>query len=187
MSITDVSICANALRKLGDEGITSLTDTSKRAILCNSLYAETRDAVLRAYPWNFAISRQALSLLSASPAFEYVNQFTLPTSPYCLRALSMYGSTNPWKIEGRRLLTDDSTVNLVYIARITDTAEFDPLFVQAFQARLSAEMAYAITGNNTLRGEFIAEYEMKLREARALDAQEGLADSFESVVLTEVR
>lgn len=184
---TEVSICSNALRKLGDASITSLTEDSKRAILCNALYAETRDAVLRAYPWNFAIARQALALNSTAPAFEFGSNFTLPTDPYCLRALKMYGSDQEWKVEGRKLLTNDTAVNLVYIARITDTAEFDTLFIQTLEARLAAEMAYAITGNNTLRVDFFAEYEDKLKEARSMDAQEGYADMFESVILSEVR
>ena len=43
---TEVSICSNALRRLGDDPITSLTDDSERARLCNSFYADTRDSVL---------------------------------------------------------------------------------------------------------------------------------------------
>lgn len=33
---TDVSICSNALRRLGDAPITSLTDDTERARLCNA-------------------------------------------------------------------------------------------------------------------------------------------------------
>jgi len=55
---TAVSICSNALRKLGDDPITSLTDDTERARLCNAFYEPTRDAVLRSHPWNFAIERQ---------------------------------------------------------------------------------------------------------------------------------
>ena len=35
---TEVSICSNALRKLGDDPITSLADNTERARLCKILY-----------------------------------------------------------------------------------------------------------------------------------------------------
>ena len=86
---TEVSICANALRRLGDDPITSLTDDTERARLCNAFYAPARDLVLRAHPWNFAITRATLAQLSDTPAFEYSYQYALPTSPLCLRVLQM--------------------------------------------------------------------------------------------------
>jgi len=54
---TEVSICSNALRRLGDDPITSLTDDTERARLCNAFYQDSRDLVLRSHPWNFAITR----------------------------------------------------------------------------------------------------------------------------------
>ena len=43
---SEVGICSNALRKLGDDPITSLTDDTERARLCNAFYTDARDAVL---------------------------------------------------------------------------------------------------------------------------------------------
>ena len=60
---TEVSICANALRRLGDDPITSLTDDTERARLCNAFYEDARDACLRSHPWNFAITRASLNIL----------------------------------------------------------------------------------------------------------------------------
>ena len=53
---TEVSICSNALRKLGDDPITSLTEDTERARLCNAFYNTARDSLLRSHPWNFAIT-----------------------------------------------------------------------------------------------------------------------------------
>ena len=86
---TEVSICSNALRRLGDDPITSLTDDSERARLCNAFYEDARDACLRSHPWNFAITRASLTQLSDSPVYGYDYQFALPTDPYCLRVLAM--------------------------------------------------------------------------------------------------
>ena len=183
---SEVEICANALRDLGEDPITSLTDDTERARLCNALYGQTRDAVLRAYPWNFAITRQKLARESAAPAYEYAYQYALPTDPYALKVLDLYEG-NEWKIEGRKLLTDSDTATIRYIARVTDTAQFDSLFVEALTARLSSRFAYPTTGNANLTDMFWSIYETKLKEARSADAQEGTPYTFESNVLTDVR
>lgn len=62
MATDAVAICNSALLKIGTEKITSLSDNTKRAIICNEQYAKIRDQVLRAHPWNFAIKRVTLSV-----------------------------------------------------------------------------------------------------------------------------
>lgn len=120
---TEVSICSNALRKLGDSPITSLTENSERARLCNALYEPARDSLLRSHAWNFAITRAALSQISSTPAFEYSHQYALPTDPFCLRVLKMEFDDYEFKIEnlagqGRVLLTNEGTANIIYIAKL---------------------------------------------------------------------
>ena len=131
---TEVSICSNALRRLGDDPITSLTDDTERARLCNAFYADARDACLRSHPWNFAITRASLAQLSATPVYGFDYQFALPTDPFCLRVLAMEFEDYVFKVEnlstqGRVLLTDQETAKIIYIARVTDTTLFDSLFV----------------------------------------------------------
>lgn len=176
MAVSEVSICSNALRKLGDKPITSLSDDNDRARLCNALYEINRDAALRAYPWNFAITRAALGQLASTPAFEFSYEYQLPASPYSLRVLTLFESDSNWKIEGRKLLTDDNSASIIYIARVTDTAEFDALFVETLTSRLAAELAWPLIRSNSARESFYAEFRLKLQEARAIDAQEGSAE-----------
>lgn len=53
-----VSVCNRALSKIGDELIImSLDDETKPARYCKALYDDTRDFVLRSYPWRFALKR----------------------------------------------------------------------------------------------------------------------------------
>ena len=96
---TEVSICSNALRRLGDDPITSLTDDTERARLCNAFYADARDACLRSHPWNFAITRASLAQLSATPVYGFDYQFALPTDPFCLRVLAMEFEDYVFKVE----------------------------------------------------------------------------------------
>ena len=189
---TEVSICSNALRILGDDPITSLTDDTERARLCNSLYVPARDAVLRSHPWNFAITRATLAQLSTAPAYEYAYQYSLPTDPYCLRVLSMEYQDYIFKIEhlagtGRVLLTDESTAKILYIAKVTDTAQFDSLFVDTLTAKMALELSFPVTNSVTLQAQMQKLYQLKLSEARSIDGQEGFMDDLVSDTLTDFR
>ncbi len=184
---TEVSICSNALRRLGDDPITSLLDDTERARLCNAFYEPVRDAVLRTHPWNFAIERQSLSQLSTAPLFEYSFQYVLPTDPYCLKVLGMEYSDYEYKIEGRKLLTDEGSAKIKYIAKITDASQFDALFIEVLTARIAAELAYPVTGSNSLSKQFWEIYNMKLSEARSCDGSEGVIDGIEADTFTGFR
>jgi hypothetical protein len=183
---SDVQICSNALTKLGANPIASFDDGEDRSDLCRDYYPNVRDAVLRAYPWNCAIRRMALALDAETPVYGYSYRFALPTVPYCLRVLEVEDDIEH-RIEGRYLLTDEGSVNIKFIARITDPGLFDSLLVEAIECRLAAELAYPITGSPTLIQAMWALYEAKLREARTMDGMEGTADYYSSNALIEVR
>ena len=184
---TEVSICSNALRKLGDDPITSRTDDTERARLCNAFYDSTRDSVLRSHPWNFAITRASLSKLTSVPSFDYTAEFTLPTDPYCLRVLKMAEDDLEFKVEGRKLLCNEDSAKILYIARIVDTAEYDPMFTEVLTARLTAELAYSITGSNSLTKQMWDIHDEKLKDARSIDGQEGFVDGVVSDTFTSFR
>ena len=189
---TEVSICSNALRQLGDDPITSLTDDTERARLCNAFYADARDACLRSHPWNFAITRASLTQLSSTPAYGFDYQYALPTDPYCLRVLSMEFEDYIFKVEnlateGRVLLTNEDTAKILYIAKITDTALFDSMFVDALTAKLAANLAYPVTNSVTLQTQMVKIYEGKMSEARSIDGQEGFINDLVADTFTDFR
>ena len=189
---TEVSICSNALRRLGDDPITSLTDDTERARLCNAFYTDARDSVLRSHPWNFAITRASLAKLSDTPAYGFNYQYSLPTNPYCLRVLEMEYPDYIFKVEnvathGRVLLTDEGTAKILYIARITDTNLFDPMFVDVLTAKLSVDLAYPVTNSLQVQTQMQKLYQAKLSEARSIDGQEGFIDDLVSDTFTDFR
>lgn len=189
---TEVSICSNALRRLGDSPITSLSDDTERARLCNSFYTDARDAVLRLHPWNFTITRATLAQLSVAPAYGFSYQYALPTDPYCLRVLGMEYEDYIFKIEnvethGRVLLTDESTAKILYVARITDPTVFDSMFVDVLTAKLSVDLAYPVTNSTNLQDKLQKLYQAKLSEARSIDGQEGFIDDLVSDTFTNFR
>lgn len=192
-SVTD--ICNLALTRIGHSQITSLDENSKGADLCSLHYPICRDAVLRAHPWNFAIRRATLAQSATAPNHEFTYYHVLPSD--CLKVIrtnweadgltstaiySYPDSVNVWDSEyrlesvsgvGKCIATNESVVKIEYIAQITDTSLFDPLFVDLLAQRIAAEIAVAFTDTQTVTKTMWDIYQAKLAEARTTDAQEG--------------
>jgi hypothetical protein len=101
--------------------------------------------------------------------------------------ISPYDSQVMFKIEGRKILSDEATCRIVYLARVTDTEQFDSLLSNAIAYRLASETAYAITGSTTVAQSMYAMYEQKVKEARAMDALEGKPDKLVADEFTNIR
>ena len=166
-----VDICNGALNQLGASTILSLTEDSKNARLCNARYTQVRDSVFRSHPWNCLQKRVQLAADTATPAWGFTKQYTLPAD--CLRLLTILDYDSDYKVEGRKILTDNSSVKILYIARITDPNEYDELLRETLSAALAADIAYGITSSNPLTQNMYQLFRDKLREARFVDSTEG--------------
>ena len=187
-----VDMCNSALNLLGASTISSLTEDTKNARLCNQRYEPIRDRVFRSHNWNCLIKRVQLAQDSTAPVVEYSYAYTLPTD--CLRVLKIHnGSTDSiksaldYKIEGRKVVTDETTIYLVYIALITDPNEFDSYLREAISHQLAADICYAITNNSTLANNYMTRADERLREARFIDATENALDTVEANEFTDAR
>ena len=166
-----VDICNGALNQLGASTILSLTEDSKNARLCNSRYTQVRDALFRTHPWNCLQARLELAASSDSPAWGFTYAYTLPAN--CLRLLRVLDYDSNYKVEGRKILSNASTMKILYISRITDPNEYDELLRETLSAALGADIAYAVTSNNTTSQNMILSYQEKLKDARFVDSTEG--------------
>jgi hypothetical protein len=181
-----VDICNSALNMIGASTILALNEDSKAGRICNQRYGSVRDSVFRAHPWNCLISRQTLAADSEAPSFTYSYQFTLPTDPFCLRVLKLSDPEIKFEIEGRKLLTDESSVDLIYVARKLDPNEYDQLLINTIEAAIAADVAYALIGSTTLTATMYDLYRNKLTEARFVDATEGNTTNTASITDSEV-
>lgn len=147
-----VEICNRALQKVGAPAITSLSDNSKSARECNVAYEPVRDALLREFPWKFAIKRVSLAADATDPDFGRATAFSLPADYIAL--LPPYEDTNfealDWIVEGGKLLTNDSApLPVRYVSKITDPNLMDPLFREALSAYIADEICEALTQSNS--------------------------------------
>lgn len=176
MSTTETDICNRALGRLGQERILNMTDPGAGARACQLHFDGTRDEVLRSHRWNFAMARAALSQLSEAPAFGWDYQYALPAD--FIRALEVNetedGLGEPWTIEGSNLLTNEATVNLLYIKRETTVAMWDPLFQEAVTLKLAMKLSTVLRGSSSQVVDFAQEYDrLTAPLARRVDANEG--------------
>lgn len=185
---SDTEIANAALIEVGGDTIVDLAaDTTTNGGIVRRWYAHTRDSMLRQYTYNFSLTRQALSKDTTGPDFEFTNSFSLPTDPYCLRALEMWNSRAEWKVEGRKLLTDDASVNLKYISRVTNVVNFDDLFTDALIFTLAGNIAVPIKRDNALALKLFEIAAIKTQTARTHDSQEGTFNVMKNNALQGVR
>ena len=176
-----VDICNSALNMLGASTITALTEDSKAARLCNQRYDFVRDATFRSHPWNCLINRVTIAPDATGPAFGFTNYFTLPTDPFCLRILHLNDLSLVFRVEGRKIATDEGTLNLIYIGRDTYPNKYDTLLIESISAALAYDIAYPLIGSSTLAAQMYTIYQNKLKEARFVDATEGTPGAISSV------
>jgi len=110
------------------------------------------------------------------PAFGWTYSYSLPGD--FIRALEINESdeNGSWTIEGQRLLTDETTVNLVYVARpAADSAgTWDTLFQEAIVLKLASKLATTLRGSASQVPDLLTEYERLIGPlARRVDANEG--------------
>ena len=187
-----VDICNSALNLLGASTISALTEDSKNARLCNQRFEPVRNRVFRSHNWNCLITRVQLAQDTTGPVVEYTYGYTLPTD--CLRVLKIHNGTTDsiasnldYKVEGRKIVTNEGTIYLVYIALDTDPNTYDSYLAESISHQLAADLCYAITNNSTLANQYMSRADERLREARFIDATENSLDTIESGEFTDAR
>jgi len=184
---TVVSICSNALLMLGAKPINSLTEENDRARLASNLWPGVRDDLLRAHPWNCAVKRVVLSPEATAPAFDYAYQFTLPGDLLRILSVGERGEYPEYRVEGRKVLADESVLRLRYVFQNDNPATWDAALVFAAETRMAATMAYAITQSATLAESKRQEAELAFRRAKAVDGQEEPGETVGDFRLLNVR
>lgn len=172
--ISQTRVANHALQKLGAQLITSMDEDTREARTVKACYSILRDRELRAHSWNFSIKRVALAPSATVPAFGFAKAFPLPAD--CLRILPPALHVD-WTVENingvSHILTNEGTViYLRYVARITDEAAFDELFVDMLACKIAWHCCETITQSNQKKADVMQEYKDARAEARRINAFE---------------
>lgn len=175
-----------ALGKIGADFITAIDDGSTNAKYCLTFWPALRQGLLRSHHWNFAEARAELAQDATVPAFEFA--FAYLTDPLMLKIKEFNGGkvdtsvATEWgfiwpgfyKVEGKRLLTNEGIVKIVYVKDVENPALWDALFYQAAQTWLASDLALAITKQPNLSATLLQmATNLLMPMAMAVDGQEG--------------
>ena len=129
------------------------SDVSRKAL---DIFAESRDEVLRAKDWPFAL-RQISGSSASSSVSGWAYSWTFPAD--CLRVRSVAPQSIPspnydpqpvqWTIFNdvtasppiKVILSNISPVSINYVGQITDMATWEPLFVNAVAQAIATKLA----------------------------------------------
>lgn len=105
-------------------------------------------------------------------AKEYAYRFPLPSD--CLRVIRINGAEiDDYRVENGYIYSNEGTCHVEYIFDQTTESAFDAQFTDLLAARLSAEIAYFLTDNQTITEQAWEIYNRKLGLARTMDSRQG--------------
>ncbi len=169
----EVEICNAAIDLLGGATISSLSENSKEARLCNRHYHRSRKYLLRAHPWGFAKKRQTLSRSTTIPLFGYDYQFSLPSD--WVRNVEINGEREDavdYKVEGSFVMFSATELDLLYIWDITDPQKFDASYTETLVHRMAYLMAYPLTQSRSIQSDMLGMFRQTFSEAKSIAAQD---------------
>lgn len=153
---TDVSICSHALNLLGENTISSFSDGSTQAGICEALYPDVRAVMLSMYAWSFSIKKVDLARSATAPVNEWSYAYPMPSDsltgvPRAVFASSEVGArpvTGGWEVYQKEIQTDYEDVTIDYQA-IPLEAEMPSYFVQLLKYAMAWHLAEPVTDQIT--------------------------------------
>lgn len=186
MAVSKVQIANRALQKLGTKRIESFTQDAPNARSVSAAYDLVLDAELRRHSWGFSIRRASIAADSSDTEWGNWNRYSLPNDFIRLVRDNEDGTQVDWRIEagdqeageGRYIVTADaSPLEFRYVARIADPNMYDPLFIEAFAAKLALEMCEEIKQSASKKESLRQDYAEAIAEAKKYGSiEEGAKD-----------
>ncbi len=166
--INEVSISNSALIKLGADPISSLTEDTKNARLCNLRFAYLRNKVLEDHPWGFATKTISLASVSGVTPADWQFAFQQPSD--FLKMIRGADWDQRFDTIGGYLVADEDPFIIKYTWKNTNCGLYSYAFAECLSWRIAADLAYAITNSKEVAALMIQGYEMDLKAARYADS-----------------
>jgi len=123
--------------------------------------------------YSFAKKRVELNLTGSTPAFGFEYEYDLPID----YLLALEEKNNyAFEREGDVILSDESTISLLYIYDNDDPATYSGAFIEAFYIKLALAGAYEITGSANKEASLGSELGIAEQIAMGTSSREGTAN-----------
>jgi hypothetical protein len=160
-----VTIANRSLLRIGFKAISALDDGSTGADYCTQLLPQAIDTVMSVYPWRDCLKRAQLAPLATSPVFGYDYQFVLPTDFARLKSVSAVdddGDDCEWSMEGDKILSDATSVSVLYTALPATPDSLSPSTRDLFVLQLAYLLSIPMIKNDTISNRLLQEYQQAL-------------------------
>lgn len=177
---TETGMANRALALIGEPPIASLDDPKRSAARhAKRNFADVRDGLLRALPWQCAKMSTTPPALPTAPNPKYSFRYLMPADCISVNSIEC-NTTDAWEVEATG---DDTTLvtaldtSIVaplvwYTRRLVNPAQWDEEFADVFIQRFCARLNPLIGRDKTKTGGFIAEGKRLFDEAALRDAQQ---------------
>jgi len=152
---TKLSICSDALILLGASPLSSFSEGTDAAQICDRLYDDLKDSIIATYPWSFSIKKVQLARLSETPNSEWKYLYQLPGDTLAgVRAVFNTGQPGArpiphgWEIIENKLQTSQEEIWVDYQFSPNEAA-LPTYFVQLLKYVMAAEIAETVTDQLT--------------------------------------
>jgi len=133
---TEIQICNEALAKIGEPPIMSLSGTDARSKNCALNYSSIRQRLLTSHIWHFALVECELKQSLMPPAFGWAYSYDLPSN--FLKVCEIYPSSAKYEIgAGNVIYTNTGDGYLKYVADVIDPTLFSFDFKEALVYKLA--------------------------------------------------
>ena len=164
-------------------------ERSPERVVCTRFWDTCRDALFsyKDMPWSFAVARVVLADIG-DPPVGWGYRYRYPND--CLNALSILGASGrtelptlrpkfevQYEADGRVILTDAESAQLLYVKRINEVERWPSYFVEAMAYRLASMIAMPMKNDMNLRNTLLQLSEQFMQIAMAATLNEAEPDN----------
>jgi len=152
---TKLSICSDALILLGASPLSSFSEGTDAAQICDRIYDDLKDSIIASYPWSWSFKKVQLARLTGDPVNEWKYYYQLPgdrlsgvRAVFNTDAAGMRPIQHGWEIYGDKLATSENQIWVDYQFAPGESV-LPTYFVQLLKYAMAAEIAETVTDQIT--------------------------------------
>lgn len=171
---TQIKVCSRASVLMGGSPISSFSDGTVEADVCDAMYEDVARACLTNTRWRFATNQSTLTRIATSPTGRFDAAYQLPATMLMLNAITVNDLPIEYDIYGDKaycnaVATDSVIADFIFRA---DEANWPPYFTIAVEFAMAGILAVSVARDAQLASLMEQKSNIYMMQARRLDSQQ---------------
>ena len=171
---TPIKICSRASVLMGGSAISSFSDGTVEADVCDPMYEDVARAALTNTRWRFATNQSVLTRIVSPPTGRFDAAYQLPATMLMLNAITVNDLPIEYDIYGDKaycnaVATDSVIADFIFRA---DEANWPPYFTIAVEFTMAGVLAVSVARDPQLASLMEQKANIFMMQARRLDSQQ---------------